>query len=322
MEGYAPVGTYLWDCWFINRGEQIHLFHLQAPVSVDPNTRSRSSVSIGHAVSTNYHTWRELPTALRPGRAGEWDAAGLWSGSVAEKDGRYYLYYTGKSDVPGEEDLQQIGLATSSDLYVWDKHPRNPIVACDPDYYEFQGGWNTLGNIGAWRDPFVFKDPRSEKRYMTISARVAGSSREYNGCVALAESADMVNWKVLPPIFAPGRYDEIEVTRMVYHRGVYYLFFTTHAAGYEPSFAATSGAHEGLHCYYSKDLFGGYQPVNGNGVVLGNGEAVYDIRVLHMIGDEFIGIGWQNHDAQGAFVGKLATPVRLHISGDTVRVLL
>jgi len=315
---YAPKGMVLWDSWFINRGDECHMFHLQAEPSDDPTKRPVNNVSIGHAVSKDYIHWQELKTALQAGCDDEWDNKDLWSGCAAEKDGTYYLYYTGKNSTPGMENIQKIGLATSNDLQTWVKHPENPILEADLRYYEMDNNVNVLGNAGSWRDPFVFKDLTSEKRYMTISAIAKEEGSEYNACVALAESDDMIHWRVLPPIFSPGVYDEIEVSRVIYHAGLYYLFFTTHAGNYAPDFAKVHGAHEGLHCYYSEDLFGGYKPVNGNGVVFGNGNDIYDIRVLNTKDNDFIGIGWLNCGADGKYIGKLSDPMQIRIEGNRI----
>ncbi|MCA9360755.1 glycoside hydrolase family 68 protein [Candidatus Kaiserbacteria bacterium] len=317
-DNYSPTGRLLWDSWFINRKDECHVFHLQSRSKINPIERHTRGASIGHAISKDYMNWQEQPTALIRGERGEWDDKDLWSGSVAEKDGVYYLYYGGTNSAPKMENIQKIGLATSKDLHTWVKHPQNPILEVDSRYYQLDNERNAIGKIGAWRDPFVFKDPNSEKRYMTISARVKGESREYNACVALAESDNMTNWKVLPPIFSPGVYDEIEVSRVIFHSGLYYLFFTTHAGNYKPDFAQKHGAHEGLHCYYSENLFGGYKPVNGNGVVSSNGDEIYDIRVLHIVDNDFIGIGWLNHDEEGKFIGKLSHPMKIRIEGDRV----
>jgi beta-fructofuranosidase len=320
-EPYAPYGKFLWDLWLIKRGDTYHMFYLQADRSTNPELRDKLPTTIGHAISKDLTEWQELPTALRPSPVGTaWDDHALWSGSVVEKDGVYYLYYTGKNSLPSNAAAQKICLATSTDLLTWNKHPGNPIVEVDKRYYDESGLFFKNGVIGAWRDPFVFKDPHSEQHFMTISARDKSLTIQHDACVALAHSDDMVHWEVLPPIFSPGRYDKIDVTRVIFHNNYYYLFFTTYINSYEPTFSKKHGVYEGLHCYYSKDLRGGYQPVNGNGVVFDINRGVYDIRVLPHKGNEFIGIGWLNHDKEGRFIGKVAKPIKLKIEGDQIFV--
>lgn len=298
------------------------MFYLQADRVTDPDQRDKHATSIGHAVSNDLEHWKEAPTALIPEPTNTaWDDYALWSGSVAEKDGLYYLYYTGKNSAPEHANTQKICLATSMDLITWNKHSQNPILEVDERYYDASNLLFKGGIAGAWRDPFVFKDPHSEKRFMTISARDKKLTGQHDACVALAITDDMVHFDVLPPLFSPGVYDEIEVTRVIYHNEYYYLFFTTHISSYKPSFAKKFGAYEGLHCYYSKDLYGGYKPVNGTGVVFDKGRDVYDIRVLPLHDNEFIGVGWLNRDPFGRFIGKVSRPIRLRIDGDQIFVV-
>jgi len=208
-------------------------------------------------------------------------------------------------------------LATSDDLVTWKKSPQNPILEAS-GFYSIDNRKNKLNKIGAWRDPFVFYDTESKRYYMTISARDQNYGREYNGCVALAESTDLLDWKILPPIFSPGIYDEIETTQIIYHINLYYLFFSTHASNYQPAFAKENGSFGGLHCYYSEDLFGKYSPVNENGVVPGNGNDLYAIRLLYDKADDFFAIGWLNGEKNKRIIGKLSFPFKIRIENDKV----
>jgi hypothetical protein len=177
---------------------------------------------------------------------------------------------------------------------------------------------NDIGKIGAWRDPFIFHDPDSKKYYMLIAARKKGRSKEYNGCVAVAESIDLMKWKLLKPLLAPGIYDEMEVPQMILHGGFYYLFFSTHAANYNPRYSKIAGSHGGLHCYYSKKLFGKYQPVNENGVVFDREKEIYDLIIAANNKKTLTAIGWLNQDEKGKFIGKLSWPINFHINKDKI----
>lgn len=317
---YAPHGKFLWDSWFIKRDQQYHLFHLQVSPSRAVDVRPDEDISIGHAVSDDLITWHELPTALKPGDTGAWDSLSLWTGSIIEKDGTYYMFYTGRSTNPGEAWIQRIGVATSKDLVLWEKYTENPILEADSRYYDMSNEVNALKNISAWRDPYMFYDPVHKKYYMLISARKRGEATEYNGCIGIAESENLLDWKVLPPLFAPGLYDEMEVPQLIIENGSYYLFFSTHASGYEPSHAKKFGSHGGRHCYRSDSLFGTYKPVNGNGVVHSHEDAIYDVTIVHDAPQKYTAFGWLNKDEYGRFVGKLSHPLTVSISEDTVTV--
>ncbi len=177
-----------------------------------------------------------------------------------------------------------------------------------------------MGRVGAWRDPYVFLDPKSKNYYMLISARENNGRREYNGCAAIAQSNDLINWKILPPLFSPGVYDEVETIKMIYHDDRYYLFFSTAKENYKPEFAKKNGADGGLHCYYSDNLFGDYQPVNDTGVVFGKGDKVYDVELIHDKDNDFFAIGFLYKGKDRKLVGKLTKPFRVRIEKDKIFV--
>lgn len=314
---YSPKGKILWDSWFIRDKNKFHVFYLQAIPTKDPEERHNSRVTIGHAVSDDLINWNELPTALEPGENDSWDNLALWTGSVIKKDEKYFMFYTGRNRGEDQKWIQKIGLAGSDDLLQWEKAKNNPIFEAE-QYYYIDNEKNKLGKIGTWRDPFVFQDPKSKKYFMTISARVKNKAREYNGCVAIAESNNLTEWKILPPIFSPQVYDEIETTQVIFHNGFYYLFFSTFESSYEPNFAKEKDSFGGLHCYYSDNLFGHYKPVNGSGVVLGNEEEMYAVRLLHDSDDVFFAIGWLNKSKVDKFIGKLTLPFTITIKEDKV----
>jgi beta-fructofuranosidase len=312
--GYAPKARFLWDPWFIKDNGCFHVFYLQASRELDQEERHHHS-SIGHAWSRDLSGWQELPEALAPGPSGSWDDLALWTGSVIKKQGTYYLFYTGRSRK--RRWVQKIGLATSTDLIHWSKHPANPILEADPRYYATGSSLNRLKNPPAWRDPFVFKDKTTGSYTMIIAARAAGSRQVYNGCLGIAVSPNLLDWKVLPPLFSPGIYDELETPSLIRYRNQCYLFFSTCAKNYHPEYENLYGAHDGLHCYRAKKLFGRYTPVNGFGVVFSNGKRKYDIQLIR-VGDKFWGIGSLFLDGRGNFLGRLSPPFRVVLDGPVI----
>jgi beta-fructofuranosidase len=314
VPGYAPKGYYLWDPWFIKDDHFFHVFYLQASREYDLEERHHHS-AIGHACSTDLAGWRELPAALAPGANGSWDDLALWTGSVIKKQQTYYMFYTGRSKK--RRWVQKIGLATSTDLIYWSKHAGNPILAADPRYYDTSSSVNRLKNPPAWRDPFVFKDKTTGNYTMIISARTAGRQRVYNGCLGMAVSKDLLEWKVLPPLLSPGIYDELETPSLIHYRNQYYLFFSTCAKNYHPEYENLYGAHDGLHCYCAKKLNGRYKGINGFGVVFSNGKRKYDIQLIR-VKDQFWGIGSLFLDGKGNFLGRLSPPFRVVLDGPVI----
>ncbi|MCH8520222.1 MAG: family 43 glycosylhydrolase [Nanoarchaeota archaeon] len=189
-QNYAPNNKFLWDSWFIKEEDTYHVFYLQANKTQDSELRHNNNVSIGHAISKDLINWEELPVALEPGVLDEdWDNLSLWTGCVYKKDNLYYMFYTGRSKNEHEMWIQKIGLATSQDLINWTKYEHNPLLEAK-EYYYIDNEKNTLGKIGAFRDPDIFYDKTYQKYFMLISARensidLENKTREYNGCIAL-----------------------------------------------------------------------------------------------------------------------------------------
>ncbi|MFC1723269.1 hypothetical protein ACFL0V_03960, partial [Nanoarchaeota archaeon] len=196
---YSPKDKWMWDSWFIKEDGKWHMFYLQNQNIGEAHERHQTypekcnnPISVGHAVSDDLVRWEELQTALSPTKF-SWDEVAIWTGSVIKKDDTYYMFYTGRNK---EEILvQKIGLAKSKDLVNWEK-VEGPVLEADNIFYHMENSRNALDTVPAWRDPFVFKDPKSGKYYMTVSARVKGDAKEHNACIALAESSDLHTWKI------------------------------------------------------------------------------------------------------------------------------
>ena len=72
-----------------------HLLHLSCPGdSLGTQYPYRCTTSQRHVTSRDLVHWEEKPIALKPG-PDEYDVDGAWTGSMVEKGGKYYLFYTG-----------------------------------------------------------------------------------------------------------------------------------------------------------------------------------------------------------------------------------
>ncbi len=169
----------------------LHLFHLASPPgTLDYPERVRTTWR--HLVSDDLVTWRALPDAIAPGPPGSCDAGGIWTGSLVEHDGEYYLFYTGHD--PQSARPQSICLATSQDLITFDRVPENPLLLPVAGYEDVD-----------WRDPYVFWNEAEGVWWMLIAARRAEGPGWHRGCIVLATSADLRTWTVEPePLYEPG----------------------------------------------------------------------------------------------------------------------
>ncbi|MCS7187532.1 MAG: family 43 glycosylhydrolase [Armatimonadetes bacterium] len=167
---------------FFWRGEY-HLFYLPRA----PEARH----CWGHLVSQNLLEWQELPDAIAPSdEPNKPDAVGCWTGSVIEHSGVFHCFYTGFN--PQSRYPQTICHAVSDDLIHWRKDEANPILVPDERWYEPQD----------WRDPFVFFNPEAGEFWILICARDKRVAFERRGCIALATSKDLQNWKIHEPLWS------------------------------------------------------------------------------------------------------------------------
>lgn len=296
--------------------DQTHCFFLQSPRDGDPDARHHNRVSVGHAVSKDLYHWDYRGTILSPGEEGCWDDLSIWTGFMLNYAGQYYLFYTGR----GQENFweQKIGLAVSEDLVHFQRVSESPILVPDPELYDTTGTeQNEVGNPPTWRDPYVIRDEEREEWVMVLSAR-SNPPGLYNGCIGYARSTNLVDWETLPPLLDPRKYDEMETPQLLIANGKYYLFFSTWARCYSPDFSKEVTPASGLHGYVANNLEGPYQPINQNGIILGNGDYLYSVRMAAYLRDRHMAMGWLNFDRNSEFIGRLSNPLPMSIQDDQV----
>jgi beta-fructofuranosidase len=221
---YHPKNMYHWDFWMIERESRLHSFHLfrlRPGAVIDPVKLEW----LGHAVSDDLINWHEEPMVIPPGPPGSLDDMKHYTGDVVEKDGLYYLFYTGRSSRE-EGRVQRTMLATSPDLYEWTKYENNPVMEADPRWYTAKRVAERGYGIG-WRDPKVVLDENTGWYYAFLAADLPNSDWGERGCVARARSRDLLHWEIMPPAFTPGKYATIEVPDVFLLDGRWYMTILT-----------------------------------------------------------------------------------------------
>lgn len=214
---FAPsrLDRVLHDTWMFLRDDEIHLFYLA------PQVGENAHRLIGHALSTNWLDWEELPFIELTGAAGEWDSGRIGTGHVFQyDDGRYYMPYTGRID-PQED----IGLAVSDDLIHWEKVLDHPVwpQAVDLPYER------AVGIAPAWRDPFVVRNPQGEWEAY-LCARCGTGPLAGRACVARCRIDGIDRWTTLDPVAVTGHYAMMEVPELFELDGRYWLTFNSGSA--------------------------------------------------------------------------------------------
>jgi beta-fructofuranosidase len=295
-----------WDFWMVQDDDRYHLFFLMAPRSLgDPDLRHRNA-RVGHAVSSDLHTWEFLGEALGPGPAGSWDDVATWTGSILQVDDGWMMFYTGAGS---REDglVQRIGSAWSRDLMTWEKRLQ-PVVEADPRWYEGLdlASWFDL----SWRDPWVYRAADGQYR-MLITARANEGHRDERGVVALAVSTDLVEWEVRPPIASPREFAHMEVPQLACIDDRWYLFFSVYEWAHGPRRVAAGQAVAGTH-YLVGDSPEGPFALTDDEFLCGDpiGE-LYAGRVVRNPQGEWVFLAFLQFVDGGPFVGGLSDPIPL-----------
>jgi beta-fructofuranosidase len=304
---------WVWDFWIAQDGVDYHIFFLQAPKTLEQEKLRHWNATIGHAVSRDLVHWEHLPVALLPGPDGSWDDYMTWTGSIVRSKETWYFFYTGgcRSD---KGLVQKIGLATSHDLETWEKYPANPIITADSRWYETLN--LSIWHEQAWRDPWVFQHPENGEWHAFITGRVNHGPPDGRGCIAHARSEDLVNWKVLPPVSAPGAFGHMEVPQLVEIGNRYYLLFSITGNMFSKDYRQNANIKPvtGTYCLVSDEAFGGFV-FNSNRFLPCNVQGVYYSGkiVRNPVGD-YVFLTYRHFSDTGEFIGEICNPIPIDIS--------
>jgi len=213
------------DSWYFVSDDTVHMFFLTKPIDLEGD-----GWEIGHAVSKDLIDWDYLGYALTRGPEGAWDGECLATGSVIERDDKYWMAFTAFQK---GGQVQRIGMAVSDDLTTWRKLPENPVTQPEPPHYEqMSTGQRPQSH---WRDPFLLDN--GDAVYQFICASRNEGDVKTRGTAALTRSTDMVHWEILAPLEHDRIAEEMEVPQVYQVEGRWYLVFCTQSPLLSPNFA-------------------------------------------------------------------------------------
>lgn len=195
-----------------------------------------------------------------------------WAGSALVEGNQLTLFFTGAGVRDRPKGYQQAlfeahGTLGPDGLPIHWTAPRPSLTHLTPDYMPADAHDGEAGKIKAFRDPAYFRDPKDGAEYLIFTASLAKAHSAYNGAMGIARKAG-THWELLPPlIHADGVNNELERAHIVFSDGLYYAFWVTQRATFDPSLRQ---APNGLYGMVADDLFGPYRPLNGSGLVLAN----------------------------------------------------
>ena len=270
--GYKPSKG-LWDTWYLEDNGIAHVFHLM-------------DNGIGHAISDDLIRWQELPKALENGSPGELDDDSIFTGWAYKENGIYYLYYCMRKKSEGAR-MQRMGLATSKDGINFEKYPGNPIIVPEEPYY-VSPDYPDVVKLDC-RDMVVVNNPDGPGYYGFYAANRPAEEECERACISCLFSEDLINWKHLPPAFAPADSGEVEVPDVFYLNGIWYLTcLTSTNHGNRPPFSEYNYCWGTMYAV-SNSVQGPYKCIKDDYVLLG-GKAIdcgISLRSLNFEGKRY-----------------------------------
>jgi len=202
--GGVVLGAFLYKSYDINaprvlkrlNGKFYSLFGAYASsggYEIDPGSQ-------GLASSEDGLVWKKesdesILSIYGPGVVKEWEKDSIYQPWLVEHEGMYYNFYNAKQ-MP--QWVEQIGLATSTDLHNWVRHEDNPILRVGGDSTDdtINDGYDT--QFAA--DAKVFFD-RDEKHWVMFYYGVGKGAAH----IMVAYSKDLINWIRDPiPLYTAG----------------------------------------------------------------------------------------------------------------------
>jgi beta-fructofuranosidase len=301
--------SWVWDSWFTHDGEYHHAFYLRASRALGDSERRHRNPYIGHAISKDLKNWQVVQDAIAISDPPAFDSWTTWTGSVVRDEaGLWWMFYTGTSREDGG-DIQRIGAATSKDLLTWEKVSSQALVEADPTFYELLDyqKWHDQ----AWRDPWVFR--YLDKWHMLITARTNDESNPSNqrGVVGHAQSDDLRNWKVMPPLSTPpSGFGQLEVFQVEQVEDKWVLLWCCGVKELPDQSKAKYGTG-GVFSVVADSPLG---PFDTNKAVRFDHPSLYAARLVKHEGSWNL-IGFREWE-EGKFVGELTDPIPVKIQGD------
>jgi levansucrase len=332
----------IWDAWPVQDadGNPAHLdgetlwMALGAPRFPDPDMRHGHARI--HLAAHGATGWRHIGPAMPDGFS---PGSREWSGSAVLGADRatLRLYFTaagrrGEAEMSFEQRLFRADATLVREdgrFALTDWRDLTELFSGDPAWYmPSDAGHGAVGTIKAFRDPAYFQDPFDGSHHLFFAGSLAGSRSAFNGVIgsASAPAAALDDWRINPPLLsADGLNNELERPHVVHHGGRYYLFWSTQRHVFDP---AGPVGPTGLYGMVSDRVAGGWEPLNGTGLVFANPEAapmqayswlvMPDLQVTSFIDD------WGSDGAPGAprrFGATFAPMLRLALDGARARLV-
>lgn len=184
-EGFRPVGGSPADFSVILHEGRYHFFYIERRLTEGTPFYPGHEIYFGHASTADFFTW-EVHDPVMLVRPGTWEEAHVWAPYILKQGDQYIMAYTGLN----RHLSQDLGLASSRDMFEWKRWDSNPI---SPLKHADWAAWWT-NDIASCRDPHLV--PHDGRIYMTYTA----NTKEGATCIALASTSNWKQWRDHGPI--------------------------------------------------------------------------------------------------------------------------
>ena len=308
-------GRHVGDPWFHIEDGRAHMWFLTQPTSL-PREERGWHWDVGYATSADLESWEYRGIVLERGWGDAWDSQKLATGSVIERDGRYWMAYTGhRARWLG---VQRAGMAWSDDLATWHKLDENPTTEAARPWYDLGVRTEDKAHC-SWRDPFLIDD--GEWMYQLVCAVSAQGDRDTAGVVGRARSRDMRNWEVVSPLDAERVARRMECPNMHHIDDRWYLVYSSHPGMVSDMMRARFPDREFGPAAYSmvgEDMWGPYR-LHGLGAIQPDDAPVriYAPQLVRWKGAWFA-MGFLL-DPETTYGEAIANPVRVRATAEGIK---
>lgn len=230
-EALSIPGRYLNDHCLIRKGDGWHFFGIVGPtVSSSINEKTSfalSDLSFAHATSSDLKEWTLHPDVIQCLHV--WpEVSHVFAPFVIEHEGLFYMLYA----VSDQETTQRICLATSKDLFEWQRYGGNPVIVPSLFWSKWPGFGLTSrdeGTYGGCRDPYIIR--LDDGRFVGYwASRLQEKLGRNLVCIAASISNDLIHWQEVGPVCSVKAWHqqltlEAESPCVVFKDGAYWLFF-------------------------------------------------------------------------------------------------
>lgn len=183
--GFRPVGGSPADFTTVRHNGRDHFFYIERRLQEGTPFFPGHEIYFGHASTADFVHW-EVHDPVMLVRPGTWEEAHVWAPFILPDGDEFIMAYTGLN----RHLSQDIGLASSRDLFEWRRWESNPISPCKGAAW---AAW-WPDEICSCRDPHLFR--HAGRVWMIYTA----NTREGASCIAMSSTEDLKRWRDHGPI--------------------------------------------------------------------------------------------------------------------------